>query len=103
MIERSVGQKTIGFKWVHKMKLKATLVAKGYKQQFNVDYKEALALVARLDTIKLIIDKYKAILVTKGYKKQFGAKYKEVFSLVARHDTIKLIVALIAQNSWPIF
>lgn len=50
-------QEEIKGKWCEVDKYKATPVAKGYKQQFNVDYKEALALVARLDTIKLIIDK----------------------------------------------
>ena len=30
-------------------------VAKGYKQEFGVDYKEVFALVARLDTIKIVI------------------------------------------------
>ena len=43
------GHKTIGVKWVYKTKLKengevhkhkACLVAKGYKQEFGVDYKE---------------------------------------------------------------
>ena len=57
-------QKTIGVKWVYKTKLKengevdkhkARLVAKGYKQEFGVDYKEVFALVARHDTIRLVI------------------------------------------------
>ena len=51
-------------KWVYKTKLnengkvdkyKAHLVAKGYKQEFGVDYKEVFALVARHDTIRLVI------------------------------------------------
>ena len=58
------GQKTIGVKWVYKTKLKengevdkhkAYLVAKGYKQEFGVDYKEVFAPVARHDTIRLVI------------------------------------------------
>jgi transposase InsO family protein len=58
------GQNTIGVKWVYKTKLKensevdkhkARLVAKGYKQEFGVDYKEVFALVARHDTIRLVI------------------------------------------------
>nr|CAN63536.1 hypothetical protein VITISV_002860 [Vitis vinifera] len=57
------GQKTIGVKWVYKTKLKengevdkhkACLVAKGYKQEFGVDYKEVFASIARHDTIKLL-------------------------------------------------
>ena len=35
-------------------KYKARLIAKGYKQEFGVDYKEVFALVARLDTIRLV-------------------------------------------------
>ncbi|RVW19208.1 Retrovirus-related Pol polyprotein from transposon RE2 [Vitis vinifera] len=36
-------------------KYKAPLVAKGYKQEFGVDYKEVFAPVARHDTIRLVI------------------------------------------------
>ena len=58
------GQKTIGVKWVYKTKLKENcevdkhktrLVAKGYKQEFGVDYKEVFASVAMHDTIRLVI------------------------------------------------
>ena len=51
-------------KWVYKTKLKendevekfkAPLVAKGYKQEFGIDYKEVFTLVARHDTIRLVI------------------------------------------------
>jgi hypothetical protein len=58
------GHKTIGVNWVYKTtlkengevdKYKARLVAKGYKQEFGIDYKEVFALVARLDTIRLVL------------------------------------------------
>ena len=58
------GGKTIGVKWVFKTKFnkngevdkyKARLVAKGYCQQYGIDYAEVFALVARLDTIRIII------------------------------------------------
>ncbi|XP_016743041.1 uncharacterized mitochondrial protein AtMg00820-like [Gossypium hirsutum] len=58
------GHKTISVKWVYKTKLKengkvdtykSRLVAKGYKQEFGVDYKEVFAPVARHDTIRLVI------------------------------------------------
>ncbi|KAJ7954712.1 Retrovirus-related Pol polyprotein from transposon TNT 1-94 [Quillaja saponaria] len=58
------GHKTIGVKWVYKTKMKengevdkyeARLVAKGYKQEFGVDFKEVVAPVARLDTIRLVV------------------------------------------------
>lgn len=56
--------KVIGIKWIFKlkknpdeeiMKHKARLVAKGYVQQFGVDYSEVFALVARLETVRLIL------------------------------------------------
>ncbi|KAA0055477.1 retrovirus-related Pol polyprotein from transposon TNT 1-94 [Cucumis melo var. makuwa] len=58
------GQKAIDLKWVYKTKLnekcevdkyKTRLVAKGYKQEFDVDYKEVCAPVARHNTIRLVI------------------------------------------------
>lgn len=58
------GQKTICVKWVYRTKLnekgeidkhKAWLVAKGYKQQYGVDYKEVFDPVARHDTIRLVV------------------------------------------------
>ena len=58
------GVKNIGVKWIFKTKLnengeidkcKARLMAKGYAQQYGIDYIEVYAPVARLDTICLII------------------------------------------------
>ena len=64
------GHKTIGVKWVYKMKLKE-----------NGE-----------------VDKYKARLVAKGYKQEFEVDYKEVFAPVERHVTIRLAIALAAQH-----
>ena len=58
------GFKPIGVKWVFKTKLnedgdvekfKARLVAKGYAQRHGIDYTEVFALVARLDTIRVML------------------------------------------------
>ncbi|GJR08472.1 retrovirus-related pol polyprotein from transposon TNT 1-94 [Tanacetum coccineum] len=58
------GQKAIGVKWVYKAKknakgkvekYKARLLAKGDKLKHGIDYKEVIALVALLETIRMII------------------------------------------------
>jgi len=60
----SQNHKTIGFKWVYKIKrivdgevdwYKARLVAKCYKQKYDINYEEVFAPVARLDTVRLLI------------------------------------------------
>ena len=57
-------KKTIGVKWVYQTKLmenrevnkfKACLVAKGYKQEYGVDYVEVFAPIARLNTLVFVI------------------------------------------------
>ena len=57
--------KPIGLKWVFKLKrnsdgsinkYKGRLVAKGYVQKYGVDFEEAFAPVARIETIRLLID-----------------------------------------------
>lgn len=54
------GQRTIGVKWVYKTKLNengevAHLVAKGYNQEYGVDYSEVFDPIVRLDTIRLMV------------------------------------------------
>jgi hypothetical protein len=51
-------------KWIFKTKKnakgeiekhKARLIAKGYKQQYGVDYEDVFALVVRMETVRLMI------------------------------------------------
>ena len=64
LVNRPPNRKIIGVRWVFKTKLspdgsinkfKARLVVKGYAQVFGVDYSETFALVARLDTVRLLL------------------------------------------------
>lgn len=59
-----MGAKRIGVKWVYKTKLnesgeidkcKVRLVEKGYAQKYGIDYNEVFALVARWDTIRMVL------------------------------------------------
>jgi hypothetical protein len=58
------GHHAIGLKWVYKVKrdengaivkYKARLVAKGYVQRPGIDYEEAFAPVARLESVRLLL------------------------------------------------
>ncbi|XP_047329780.1 uncharacterized mitochondrial protein AtMg00810-like [Impatiens glandulifera] len=64
LVDLPYGKKTIGLKWVYKVKYsddgliqkhKARLVAKGYSQQPGVDFSETYAHVARMETIHDLI------------------------------------------------
>jgi hypothetical protein len=65
-------KKTIGCKWVYKVKhnadgsvsrYKARLVAKGYAQTYGIDYEETYSLIAKMTTVRTII----AMATTKGW------------------------------------
>ena len=73
LINRPTHKKAIGVKWVYRTKLnsngfvnkhKARLVVKGYAQMFGMNFSETFALVARLDTIRMLL----ALPTQKGWK-----------------------------------
>ena len=58
------GKKAICVKWVYKIKhkangevakYKARLVARGFLQKEGIDYNEVIALVARLETVRMVV------------------------------------------------
>ena len=74
LVTRPPNQKTIGLKWVYKLKK---------------------------DTEGAIV-KYKARLVAKGYVQRQGVDYDEVFAPVARIETVRVLLALAAQEDWKV-
>ena len=70
-----LGQRTIGVKWVYKIK----------------------------HTANRRIERYNVRLVAKGYKQKYGVDYEEVFALVARLDTVRMLISLAAHHSWKIY
>ena len=64
LVFRPVDQNVVGTIWVFKNKLnvngkivrnKVRLVAKGYIQEFGVDFEESYASVARLEVVRLLL------------------------------------------------
>jgi Reverse transcriptase (RNA-dependent DNA polymerase) len=60
----SKDKRLIGCKWVYKIKYnsdrtieryKTRLVAKGYIQAYSIDYQETFALVAKMNTVKILL------------------------------------------------
>lgn len=65
LVELPLGIKPISLKWIFKIKrssggsinkFKARLVVNGYVQQYGIDFDEVFAPVARLETIRLLIN-----------------------------------------------
>jgi len=63
LVDRPPDKNIISVKWVFKTKLnvdstinkhKARLIVMGYDQIFYVDYSDTFALIARMDTIRLL-------------------------------------------------
>ena len=64
LVDLPENRKAIGCKWVFKVKydkngqierFKGRLVAKGYSQQYNVDYREAFSPVVRFSSIRTLL------------------------------------------------
>jgi hypothetical protein len=67
-------KKTIGCKWVYKVK-------------HNADGS---------------VSKYKARLITKGYAQTYGIDYEETYSPIAKMTTIRTIIAMAATKGWSL-
>ena len=63
-VDPPVGYRSIGLKWVYKVKrdergaivkYKARLVARGFVQREGIDFEEVFALVARIESVRLLL------------------------------------------------
>jgi histone deacetylase 1/2 len=72
LVPRPKGKNVVGCKWVYKIKrkedgtvdrYKARLIAKGFKQQYGIDYEETFSPVVKAATIRLVL----SIVVSKGW------------------------------------
>lgn len=64
LIKLPIGKKAIGLRWLFKLKhgangeitkYKSRIVAKGYAQEYGIDFEETFSPVARFETIRLVL------------------------------------------------
>ena len=64
MVDLPLGRSVVGCRWVYKIKTKADssiesykahLIAKGFTQEYGINYEETFAHVARLTSVKSLI------------------------------------------------
>ncbi|GJX34580.1 putative RNA-directed DNA polymerase [Tanacetum coccineum] len=75
LVDLPPNKKTIGCKWIWKIKYKSTGD----------------------------IERYKARLVAKGYSQRNRIDYEETFSHVVKMVTVRCIIILVVHNKWPLF
>ena len=74
LVPLPLGKKTVGCKWVYKIKLK----------------------------VDGSIEQYKARLAAKGYTQEYGIDFHDTFSHVVRMTPIRCILTLAASKKWPL-
>jgi hypothetical protein len=74
LVDRALGKKAVGCRWVYTMKYKADGT----------------------------IERFKVKLVAKGYTQTYGINYIETFAPVAKINTVRVLSSLVANLDWPL-